>query len=197
MKSRAEIFSGSTIAVAKRLLGKELVHESAEGATSGLIVECEAYLSDDPASHSFRGRTARNAPMFEAPGVAYIYFIYGMHYCFNVVSGRAGTGEAVLIRALEPTSNLELMRRRRGLLEVRGLCNGPAKLVQAMGIRPDQNGLSLLQGPLRIEEGRRVSNKEIESSSRIGISKGQELLYRYSIRGSPYVSRVTKARQDL
>jgi DNA-3-methyladenine glycosylase len=120
--------------VAVGLLGCELVHSNSQGITSGIIVETECYSQDDAASHSYRGKTERTRVMFGPGGYAYIYFTYGMHYCFNVVSGRAGHGQGVLIRALEPKQGIELMQKRRNKEKVHELANGPAKLVQAMGI---------------------------------------------------------------
>lgn len=131
-------FDVSTIDLARNLLGTYLATENDEGRTGGRIVETEAYLgTDDPASHAFRGKTARNAAMFERAGVCYVYFIYGMYHCFNIVSGKKGHGEAVLIRALEPVEGIPLMQERRGVTALRQLCNGPAKLVTALGISPE------------------------------------------------------------
>ena len=162
-----------TLQVARDLLGSLLVHESEEGKTSGIITETEAYLQGDPACHAYNGKTKRNAPMFGPPMTAYIFFTYGMHYCFNVVTR---PGEAVLIRSLKPVEGTKLMRKRRGNDE---LCNGPAKLVQAMRITPDLNGHDLTKKPLYIIE--RPLDKKIHSSTRIGIKKGAELPYRFFI----------------
>ena len=134
-----------TVSVARDLLGYKLVHRSPEGMTAGLIVETEAYLQGDPACHANRGMTPRNRPMFGPPGHAYVYFIYGLYFCFNVVSGPVGVGEAVLIRALEPQDGIELMQQRRGRTKISELCSGPAKLVQAMGIGRQHNNLDLTE----------------------------------------------------
>ncbi len=165
----------ATITYARGLLGSLLVHESPEGTTAGIIVETEAYLRGDPACHAYRGKTRRNAPMFGPPGTAYIYFIYGMHYCFNVVTGN---GEAVLIRRLLPVEGASLMRERRGSDD---LCTGPAKLVQAMGITPAMNGHDLAERPLYII--RKRNTRPIRVGRRIGISRGTELPYRFSLEG--------------
>lgn len=164
----------NTLQAAKQLLGCVLVCESPEGTTKGVIVETEAYLQDDPACHASRGKTKRNAPMFGPPGTAYVYFTYGMHYCFNVVTNDEGVGEAVLIRAIEPIEGEELMRSRRGR---EPLSDGPAKLVQAMGFGMELNGHDLSEKPLYIEE--RPCSGRILTDTRIGISKGKELPYRF------------------
>jgi len=186
-----ELFRGSTPAVARRLLGAWLVHDEAGERIAGRIVEVEAYLSRaDPASHSHGGPTARNASMFLAPGHAYVYRIYGMHHCFNVVTGRKGIGEAVLIRALEPLEGLETMVSRRGRARARELCSGPAKLVQALGIGPRHDGLDLVGGALRIElAAEPIGDVTIRAGPRVGISKAVDLHLRFAIAGDPWLSR--------
>ena len=177
--------------MARSLLGTKLVHFSPVGLTSGLIVETEAYLSrDDPACHAARGKTKRNAAMFGPPGRAYVYFIYGCHHCFNVVTGKEGVGEAVLIRALEPIEGLELMQERRGFdHKLENLTNGPGKLCQAMGITGDHNGASLQEYPFIIATAEHVPDEMIGVSSRIGIRRGQEKPWRFFVRGNPFLSR--------
>jgi DNA-3-methyladenine glycosylase len=186
-----ELFRGATPAVARRLLGALLVHEEDGCRVAGRIVEVEAYLSRaDPASHSHGGRTARNASMFLAPGHAYVYRIYGMHHCFNVVTAREGIGEAVLVRALEPLEGLEAMASRRGRSHARDLCSGPAKLVQALGIGPRHDGLDLVGGALRIELAPEpIGEVTIRAGPRIGISKAVDLHLRFAIAGAPWLSR--------
>lgn len=205
-----EFYNRNTVDVAKELLGQFLVHDSPEGKTVGIIVETEAYITDDLASHASRGQTKRNAPMFGEPGCAYIYFIYGVHWCFNVVTQESGVGEAVLIRALEPIEGIELMQQRRGISDIKKLCNGPAKLVTALGISPDYNGIDITQGNLRIElqdsqsgnpsphpsPKRRgkylVGNDkavEIITTTRVGIIQSADLPLRFYIKDSPFVSR--------
>jgi DNA-3-methyladenine glycosylase len=180
-----DFFNKSTIEVAKSLLGCYLVH----GKTTGKIVETEAYLEDDPASHSFKGKTKRNSPMFNKAGTAYVYFTYGMHNCFNVVTNVKGKGEAVLIRSLEPTKGIGLMKKRRCTENIRNLCNGPAKLVQAMAISIKHNNTDLINGNLKILSRNKKENFEIVQSKRIGIKKGSELQYRFYIKGNKFVSK--------
>jgi len=175
---------------AKQLLGCKLVHQTPEGITSGTIVETEAYTSEDPASHTFRGQTKRNKVMFGPAGYAYIYFTYGMHYCFNIVTGPIGSGQGVLIRALEPVDGIELMKARRGMNDERQLTNGPAKLVQAMGITKSDYGANLLDsGKLRVEPG--IKPKKVTQTTRIGIGQAVDHPWRFYTTGNPYVSKLS------
>lgn len=184
----SQLLSQPAVKVAPQLLGWHLVHQTPAGTISGRIVETEAYMgSDDPASHGFRGPTKRNAVMFGPAGHAYIYFTYGMHYCFNVVTGRAGEASAVLIRALEPLAGIELMEQNRGSSDRRNLTSGPAKLVQAFGITKSLYGHDLSQPPLLLLPG--DPDGEIAVSPRIGIKNGTEHLWRFFIKGNTYVSR--------
>ena len=168
-------------AAAPRLLGVEVVTRIDGALTRGRIVETEAYLAeDDAASHSASGPTRRNASMFEAAGAGYVYLIYGMHLCFNVVTGAAGQGEAVLIRALEPLEGLDAMRRRRGgRASDRDLCRGPGRLAQALGIeRADDGGALLARGRIRLID-RSAAPAAVEVGPRIGITKSAELPLRF------------------
>jgi len=183
-----------TLTLARLLLGCELVHHSPEGVTAGIIVETEAYLWGDPACHAYRKKTVRNAAMFGPPGTLYVYQIYGMYHCLNVVTGPEGVGEAVLIRALEPTEGVALMGLRRGLDPttkpgLRGLCSGPGKLVIALGIdRQLHNFSSLTTGPVSIRPSR-PTNSDIITTTRIGITQGADLPYRFYFRGNGFVSK--------
>ena len=179
-----KFFNKPTVELAKALLGKYL----AFGNLRGKIVETEAYLyHDDPGCHASRGMTGRNAPMFGPAGHTYVYFIYGMYHCLNIVSGKTGEGEAVLIRALEPVQGIALMQKRRKTAKLENLCNGPGKLTQAFGITRKHNNLSLLDGKLQILNSR--EKPEIVSSRRIGLSAGQELELRFFIKGNKFVSK--------
>ena len=187
-------FTTSTKCLARRLLGTYLVHDSPQGITIGRIVETEAYLSyNDPACHAARGRTERNVPMFGPPGHGYVYLIYGMHLCFNVVSAREGVGEAVLVRALEPIDGIELMRERRKSKTLRDLCSGPGRLTQAMRITLEHNNADLTTSELHILPrhalGRSAAKIEIVASQRIGISCAQDLLLRFYDAASPFLSK--------
>jgi len=177
--------------LAPALLGKILIHESAEGIAAGRIVEAEAYLAeDDPGCHAYRGKTKRNATMFGPPGHAYVYFTYGNHWLINVVAQPAGIAEAVLIRALEPIAGIELMRRRRGRRKISELCSGPGKLTQALGISGAHNGADLTEGPLRIsQDGFEVGDVICTTRIGLGAGRGEELPLRFVIAGSPFVSR--------
>ena len=171
--------------VAVDLLGCTLVHETAEGVTSGMIVETEAYRPEDPACHAYKGLTMRNRTIFGRPGLAYVYLSYGVHKLLNAVCEEEGVGSAVLIRALRPLRGLEIMSRRRN--RSTHLCNGPGRLTQALGIELDQDGSDLTDGPLYILWGD-APEGEIVSTTRIGISRGTELLWRYLIEGDKSVS---------
>jgi len=153
----------------------------------GRIVEAEAYAPDDAASHSYRGRTRRNTAMFGPPGSLYVYRSYGVHWCANVVCEPEGVGAAVLLRALEPTTGIEEMRRRRGLVDPLLLCAGPGRLTQALGLTLDHDGLPLDRAPFRLLAP--AEEVEVVFGPRVGISSAIDLPWRYALRGSPFVSR--------
>lgn len=182
-----ELFEQSAETVARTLIGAELEVDG----VGGIIVETEAYDVFDPASHSFVGPTARNAPMFGPPGRAYVYRIYGLHWCFNVVCDAGQPGSAVLVRALEPRTGLERMRERRGLTAAEALCSGPAKLCKALGIDGSLNGRSLDEPPFALRL--HVQRPELVQGARIGISKGAETPWRFGLKGSRFLSRPFRA----
>lgn len=178
-----DVFDRPAEVVARDLIGATLLVDG----VGGRIVETEAYDITDPASHSFRGPTARNAPMFGPPGRAYVYRIYGLHWCFNIVCDASRPGSAVLVRALEPTAGLGLMHARRGAASLRDLCSGPGKLCQALAIDGTLTGapvsappfhLSASEGPVLVSQGRRI-----------GISVGVETPWRFAEAGSRFLSR--------
>jgi DNA-3-methyladenine glycosylase len=175
------------VQVARELLGKILAFEGA----SGRIVETEAYLGeDDGAAHSGRGITPRTRVIFGPPGHAYVYFIYGMYDCLNIVCEPEGIAGCVLIRALEPLTGLDQMRARRPVARRdEDLANGPGKLTRALGIRIAHNGVDLTRGPITIHAPERGKRVEIATSPRIGITKSADLPLRFFIRGNPFVSR--------
>ena len=179
----------NTLTLAQKLLGCVLVHDAPEGKTAGIIVETEAYLTDDPACHAYRRKTTRNAAMFGPAGTVYVYQIYGLHYCVNIVSGSEGVGEAVLIRALQPTEGIKLMQQRRGVESLNKLTSGPANLVKAMEISiVAHNGANLEKGKLYITEPL-ITNFDIIQTTRIGITQGADLPYRFYIKHNPFVSK--------
>ena len=176
--------------VARDLLGAVLEHRTPDGAARGRIVETEAYLGPhDPACHAAAGLTARTRTLHGPPGTAYVYFIYGMHWCFNAVTREDGHGSAVLIRALEPLAGVDLMRQRRGVDRDVDLTSGPARLCDALGLTRAADGLRLDRGPLRILHGITVPDEEIVVSPRIGIRKAAEWPLRFYIRDNRFVSR--------
>ncbi len=174
--------------VAPRLLGCIIERDINRVTLRGRIVETEAYDQTDIASHSYNGETPRTKVMFGPAGYLYVYFTYGMHYCCNVVVGDEGYGAAVLIRAVEPLDGLDAMeeRRRRSGIE---LTNGPAKFCQAFGIGKEQNGTNLMSGAVRLLPGDELGADAITQTTRIGISRGQELLWRFYETGNKFVSK--------
>lgn len=165
---------------AKNLLGWELVHHTPAGDIGGIIIETEAYTQEDEASHSFRGLTDRTAPMFESQGHIYMYFIYGMHWCLNIVTGPKGHGQGVLLRALRPTRGIELMQQHRKTNHVSRLTSGPGMITQALAIPPTYKGLYLPKSKLElIPPTQAVTN--IKTSPRIGIKKAADKPWRFYI----------------
>jgi len=200
MKLNREFYNRDTITVAKDLLGKILVHNYKGNIIKGKIVETEAYLGvKDKAAHSYGGKkTKRVEVMYGPPGVAYVYFIYGMYYCFNIVTQKEGIPEAVLIRAVEPVENIDLMAINRfkkpyeelTKYQKKNLTNGPGKLCMALNIGREQNGLDLCGDTLYLEEGQK-QYFNIVATTRIGIDYAEEAKdfpYRFYIEGNPYVS---------
>jgi DNA-3-methyladenine glycosylase len=172
--------------VAPDLIGCVVRH----GETAGIIVESEAYHRTEPASHAWAGLTARTKPLFGPPGIAYVYFSYGIHSLLNAVCDAQESGAAVLIRALQPLEGIEVMRARRGVARDADLCNGPGKLTQALGIGLELNGTSLIDGPIRIEpRAPGWEAPDIAIGRRIGISKAVDLDWRFCARGNRNVSR--------
>ena len=172
------------------------VHEAARAlvgwtllvdGVGGKIVEVEAYAPDDPASHSYRGQTVRNSAMFGPPGRLYVYRSYGVHWCANVVCDAEGVGAAVLLRALEPTAGLDVMRARRRLDDRLLLCSGPGRLTQALGITGAHDGLPLDRPPFRLSPPKMPV--DVVAGPRVGISLAFDLPWRYTLAGSSFVSR--------
>ena len=174
--------------LARALIGCALVRDCPDGRTAGRIVETEAYVLDDPASHAYRGQRSRNAAMFLAPFHAYVYKIYGTAFCVNVTSETEGLGAAVLIRALEPLEGLRLMEERRGTTRMRDLARGPGRLCQALAIDLGQDGIDLLRDKTLWLAAGPTSAEPLGSSPRIGITKAAERLLRFYERGNPFVS---------
>ena len=180
---RRAFFSRSVHEVAPDLIGAVLLVDG----IGGRLVEVEAYHHTDPAAHSFRGPTARNAVMFGPPGYAYVYRSYGIHWCLNFVCEPKGSASAVLIRAIEPTAGLATMRRRRGVADERLLCSGPGRVCEALGITGSHNGLALDAPPFEIFT--RSGAVEVVAGPRIGITKAADLPWRYGEKGSRFLSK--------
>jgi DNA-3-methyladenine glycosylase len=181
-----DFFARSVHEVARELIGCEL----RVGETAGVIVETEAYDATDPACHAYIGRTARNEVLFGPPGHAYVYLSYGIHSLLNAVAEPEGSAAAVLIRALEPSDGIELMRERRGRKDTEELCSGPGKLTEALGVGLSLNGADLLAQPFELfSPDRERTDIDVIAGPRIGITKAAELPWRYCVKGSRYVSR--------
>jgi DNA-3-methyladenine glycosylase len=183
---RRKFFDRSVHKVAPELIGATLL----VNGVGGVIVEVEAYHHSDPAAHSYRGQTERNAVMFGPPGYAYVYRSYGIHWCLNFVCEAAGSASAVLIRALEPAQGLAAMRRRRGLGEIRMLCSGPGKLCEALGVTFKHNGLALDRAPFELRA--RAGRIDVVTGARIGITKAVEHHWRYGLKDSTFLSKPFK-----
>jgi DNA-3-methyladenine glycosylase len=182
-----EFFARSVHEVAPDLIGCTLLVDG----VGGPIVEVEAYDHEDPASHGFRGETARNRSMFGPPGHAYVYRSYGIHWCLNLVCEEKGVAAAVLLRALEPAHGVGEMRSRRDLDELRLLCSGPGRLCQALAVTGEHDGLPLNRPPFELRA--RKGEPEVVTGPRVGITQAADLPWRYGLAGSPYLSRNFRA----
>jgi DNA-3-methyladenine glycosylase len=193
LKIQRSFYAQPTIQVARQLLGKYLVRRHPDGKTVGKIVETEAYVGPhDLACHAAKGRTARTEVMFGPPGHAYVYFIYGVYYCLNIVTEEVGHASAVLIRALEPIEGIKLMQKRRGLDELRKLVSGPGKLCLAMAIDKALNSADMSRGNVLYVEDRGERAAKIVARPRIGVDyagKWKDKPWRFLIRGNEFVSK--------
>jgi DNA-3-methyladenine glycosylase len=184
------ILQFNTLEFSKKLLGMSLVTQINGQKCGGKIVEVEAYLPDDAAAHSHRGQTIRNKSVFQKAGTVYVYFIYGNYYCVNIVTEKEGFGSAILIRAIEPFENsITVMSQRRKTDNIYNLCSGPGKLCIAMGIDKTFDGLTLPDDKIFLESGEELKDSEIVVTKRVGISKAQDLDYRFYVKDSDFVSR--------
>jgi len=177
-----EFYSKDTVIVAKNLLGKKIIRKIGKHEVSGIITETEAYRhNDDPASHAFRNITERNKIMFGESGLAYVYFTYGMHFCFNIVAKNPKMAAgAVLIRAIKPEKGIKIMQKNRGNVNLKNITNGPAKLTQALEITKEHYGIDLTKNSkLHISEG--IKPKKIIKSPRIGIKQATDKLWNFKI----------------
>jgi DNA-3-methyladenine glycosylase len=184
-------FEAETPVVARRLLGKRLVRVVEGRMLSGILVEVEAYRgADDPASHAYGGKTARNEVMFGEPGHAYVYLSYGRNECLNVTCEPVDTPGAVLIRALDPVEGVDFMMKNRRTTEITNLASGPGRLTQAMKIDRSLNGEDMVTSDrLYLTDGRTVEKRSVNEGGRVGVSRGMEHQWRFFIVGNEYVSR--------
>jgi DNA-3-methyladenine glycosylase len=186
-----DFYNRETELVARDLLGTVLECETDDGIASGIIVETEAYLGEhDLACHAAVGRTARTEHLYGPPGISYVYFIYGMYWCFNAVTRQVDQPSAVLVRALEPLDGIALMHKRRPRIKTdTELTNGPGKLCTALGITGAMTGKSLQRKPLIIREGESLADGQVEVTTRIGITKSADWPLRWIVRENRFVSR--------
>jgi DNA-3-methyladenine glycosylase len=180
---RKSFFARSVHEVAPNLIGATFL----VNGVGGIIVEVEAYDQTDPAAHSFRGPTPRNAVMFGPPGYTYVYLSYGLNWCVNFVCQAAGSAAGVLLRAIEPTHGLAAMRRRRGVTDAKALCSGPGKLCEALAITKALSELPIDRSPIALHA--RSGGAEIATGVRIGLTKAVDLPWRYGLKGSKYLSK--------
>jgi DNA-3-methyladenine glycosylase len=187
----ASFYDRDTETVAREMLGTVLECHTDDGVASGIIVETEAYLGEhDLACHAVAGRTARTEALYGRPGISYVYFIYGMYWCFNAVTREEGLPSAVLVRALEPLDGISLMHKRRArVMNPVDLTNGPGKLCTALGISGSMSKKSLQRKPLLVREGEPISDERVETTTRIGITRSADWPLRWLVRGNPFVSR--------
>lgn len=194
-KLSKNFYTRGAVTVAKDLIGKILIHNSKDGILSGKIVETEAYTGkNDPASHSYIGKTNRNQVMFEEGGKSYVYFTYGNHYCFNVVTGKKDQGSAVLIRAVEPVDGIDIMKSNRKTDNMYNLTSGPGKLAQAMNIGKELYGADLTGDKIYLMEPNPKIKMKIARSKRIGITKNADKLYRFYANNNPFVSKINSVK---
>ncbi len=187
---KKSFYERNTQVVAFELIGKILILKQNGSVLSGKIVETEAYFgAQDPASHAYRGTTSRNQVMFGPAGFSYVYFTYGNHHCLNFVTEREDIAGAVLIRAVEPISGVETMKKNRGFAQHKQLTNGPGKLTQAFGITREHSGFDLTRGnSFCIAEGKEEELLHVQVSTRIGISRAKHMPYRFYVLGNPFIS---------
>lgn len=193
-KLSREFYNRDVLTVAEEILGKTLVHKTKEGVAKGKIVEVEAYNGlCDKAAHSYQNlRTERTKIQYGQGGYAYVYLIYGMHICMNIVTNRKNLPEVLLLRALEPVEGIDLMKKRRRTDNLKNLCSGPGKLSQAMGITRENYGEDLCGDNFYLEDAPVLAPEEIRRTKRINIDYAEEaadFLWRFSVKGNPYVSR--------
>ncbi len=190
MKLTKEFFQRPTDIVAKELLGNILCTNIDGKLTGGIITEVESYYGfDDPANHGYRGKTKRNEIIFREGGYVYVYINYGIHHLLNISTEQKDFPSSVFIRAIEPTIGIEIIMKRRNTTNIKNLTNGPAKLTKALGIDMSFNGISIESEKIFIQKGTTINNEDILQTNRIGISKGKELLRRFFIKNSKFVSK--------
>jgi len=188
----SSFYHQDAVIVAKELLGALLIHKIGDTVVAGYIVETEAYCSDDAACHAYKGRkTLRNATLFGPVAHAYVYVSYGIHFCINIVSRHPSIiAGGVLIRALQPVYGIEFMQKMRNTTQLKNLTSGPGKLTQALGITLQHNGTDLLNNSgLFLAQGIEIAESDIIASPRIGISQAKEHLWRFYVKGNPFVSK--------